>query len=92
MLGPRTALFGLGMRQERTLHLLPIRCFVREELDSTPSGPSGNVGRHLRVRYSCGLQCNTDCGRRIEGLDMGYKTKRQNATYVTRRKTRSTTF
>ena len=88
MLGPRTTPFGLGMRQERTLHHLPIRCFVREELDSTPLEPFGSAGHLWRAKFSCGWLCNIVYGHRTEGLDTVCKIKHQNASYVTKRRTR----
>ena len=92
MLSPRTVPFGHGMCQEHTLHLLLTRCYVREELDSTLLELFGSAGPLWLAKFSCGWPSNIGYGLQTEERDITYKIKFQNAFYVTKRRTRWTTF
>ena len=92
MLSPRTVPFGHGMRQERTLHLLLTRCYVREELDSTLLELFGNAGPPGHAKFSCGWLSNIGYGLLTKELGITCKTKHQNAFYVIKRRTRWITF
>ena len=92
MLSPRTVPFGLGMRRGLTPHPLHTRCYVREELDSTPLELFGSAGPLWLAKFSCDWLSNIGYGLQTEGRGITYKIKFLNAFYVTKRRTRWTTF